>query len=109
MGASRASAAPETPSAGAAAVANKVVGDACSVDTKYPMPFDVTLEKWFAEHPVEAGKMIRMDPVFQTPRCIVLAATNKGGLIDLYYHTAGPGTSRHASGDVVRSSASQRR
>ena len=32
--------------------------------------------------------MIRMDPVFQTPRVIVLAATNKGGLIDLHYHTA---------------------
>ncbi len=32
--------------------------------------------------------MIRMDPVFQTPRVIVLAATNKGGLIDLHYHRA---------------------
>ena len=48
----------------------------------------MNLEKWFAEHQVESGKMIRMDPVFQTPRCIVLAATNKGGLIDLHYHTA---------------------
>jgi quercetin dioxygenase-like cupin family protein len=70
------------------AAEDKVVGDARSVDTKYPMPFNVNLEKWFAEHPVEAGKMIRMDPVFQTPRVIVLAATNKGGLIDLHYHTA---------------------
>lgn len=70
------------------AAGSKVIGDARSVDTKYPAPFNVNLEKWFAEHPVESGKMLRMEPIFQTPRVIVLAAANKGQLIDLHYHTA---------------------
>ncbi len=94
IAAPRASAAAETPgsstpSAGAsAAPVNKVVGDAHSVDTKYPGPFNVNLEKWYAEHPVEPGKMMRMDPMFQTSRVIVLGLTNKGALIDFHYHTA---------------------
>jgi quercetin dioxygenase-like cupin family protein len=77
-----------TPSTGAsAAPASKVIGDPRSVDTKYPGPFNVNLEKWFADHPIEAGKMMRMEPMFQTPRVIVLGAINKGALIDLHYHT----------------------
>ncbi len=94
IAAPRAAAAAETPGSSApstgtpSAPANKLIGDAHSVDTKYPGPFNVNLEKWFAEHPVEAGKMMRMDPIFQTSRVIVLGATNKGALIDLHYHTA---------------------
>jgi len=68
-----------------AAPDSKVVGDAHSIDTKYAGPFNVNLEKWFADHPVEQGKMLRMEPIFQTPRVIVtsLAAFE---LIDLHYH-----------------------
>lgn len=78
-----------TPSAGALATpASKLIGDAKSVDTKYPGPFNVNLEKWFADHPIQAGQMMRMEPIFQTPRVIVLGAINKGALIDLHYHTA---------------------
>jgi quercetin dioxygenase-like cupin family protein len=66
---------------------SKVIGDARSIDTKYPGPFTVNLEKWFADHPLEAGKMLKMEPIYQTPRMIVLAAVNKGQLIDLHYHT----------------------
>ncbi|MGO9122155.1 MAG: cupin domain-containing protein [Desulfomonilaceae bacterium] len=87
-------AAAETPGASkpttgaAAAPASKLIGDTHSVDTKYPGPFNVNLEKWFADHPIEAGQMMRMEPMFQTPRIIVLGAINKGALIDLHYHTA---------------------
>jgi len=68
-----------------AAPGSKVVGDVHSIDTKYAGPFNVNLEKWFADHPVEHGKMLRMEPIFQTPRVIVtsLAAFE---LIDLHYH-----------------------
>lgn len=64
---------------------SKVIGDARSLDTNYTGPFNVNLEKWFADHPVEPGKM-RMDPIFRTPRVLVMAATNRGYLIDLHYH-----------------------
>jgi len=68
-----------------AAPDSKVVGDARSIDTTYAGPFNVNLEKWFADHPVERGKMLRMEPIFQTPRVTVvsLAAFQ---LIDLHYH-----------------------
>ncbi|MGA3174179.1 MAG: cupin domain-containing protein [Syntrophorhabdales bacterium] len=71
-----------------AAPGSKVVGDARSVDTKYAGPFNVNLEKWFAAHPVEPGKMLRLEPMFQTPRVVVasLAAAGKGQLLDLHYH-----------------------
>lgn len=69
------------------AAESKVIGDAKSIDTKYPGPFTVNLEKWFADHPLEAGKMLKMEPIYQSPRMIVLAAVNKGQLIDLHYHT----------------------
>jgi len=65
-----------------------LVGDACSLDTNYAAPFNVNLEKWFAAHPLEAGKLVRMDLMYQTPRVAVVAATNKGQLIDLHYHTS---------------------
>ena len=69
-----------------AAPDSKVIGDARSIDTKYAVPFNVNLEKWFAAHPVEPGKMIRMEPIFQTPRVTVMATANNGQLIDLHYH-----------------------
>ena len=60
-----------TPSTEAlAAPASKLIGDARSVDTKYPGPFNVNLEKWYSEHPIEAGQMMRMEPIFQTPRVL---------------------------------------
>src|SRR5208283_656136 len=67
---------------------SKVVGDARSLDTKYAGAFNVNLEKWFAEHPVEPGKILRMDPLFRTPRVLVmsLSAPKKGLLVDLHYH-----------------------
>ena len=69
-----------------AAPDSKVIGDARSIDTKYAGPFNVNLEKWFADHPVEPGKMLRLETIFQTPRVTVvsLAASQ---LIDLHYHT----------------------
>ena len=65
---------------------SKEIGDARSIDTQYAGPFNVNLEKWFADHPVEPGKMLRLEPIFQTPRVTVvsLAAFQ---LIDLHYHT----------------------
>jgi quercetin dioxygenase-like cupin family protein len=67
---------------------NKLIGDARSIDTKYAGPFNVSLEKWFAEHPVEQGKKLRLEPIFQTPRVAVmsLAAAKSGVLLDLHYH-----------------------
>ena len=69
-----------------AAPDSKLIGDARSIDTKYAGPFNVNLEKWFADHPVEPGKMMRMEPIFQTSRVTVMAATNKGQTVDLHYH-----------------------
>jgi len=63
---------------------SKVIGDASSIDTKYAAPFNVNLEKWYAAHPVEPGKMF-MEPIFQTPRITVMAAVNRGQ-VDLHYH-----------------------
>ncbi len=73
---------------GAWAAESKVIGDACSVDTKYPSAFNVNLEKWFADHPLKPGEKLKMEPIFQTPRVVVFAATDEGQLIDLHYHTA---------------------
>jgi len=72
----------------AAGDSNKLVGDVRSLDTKYSSPFNVNLEKWFADHPVEEGKMVRMETIFQTPRVMVVASANKGQTIDLHYHTS---------------------
>jgi len=72
-----------------AAPESKVIGDAHSIDTKYAGPFNVNLEKWFADHPVESGKTLRMETIFQTPRVVVvsLAVPNKGPMLDFHYHT----------------------
>ena len=67
-----------------AALDSKLIGDARSIDTKYAGPFNVNLEKWYAAHPVEKGKMF-MEPIFQTPRITVMAAVNRGQ-VDLHYH-----------------------
>jgi quercetin dioxygenase-like cupin family protein len=69
-----------------AAPVSKLVGDVRSIDTKYAGPFNVNLEKWFAAHPVEPGKMMRMEPIFKTPRVTVMATANKGQTVDLHYH-----------------------
>jgi quercetin dioxygenase-like cupin family protein len=67
---------------------SKLIGDARSIDTQYAGPFTVNLDKWFAEHPVEPGKKLRLEPIFQTPRVAVmsLAAAKSGPLLDLHYH-----------------------
>ncbi|MDR3564294.1 MAG: cupin domain-containing protein [Negativicutes bacterium] len=70
------------------AAQSTTVGDAYSLDTEYKMPFNVNLEEWFATHPIEQGKMLRMEPIFKSPRVMVMAAANKGQLIDLHYHTS---------------------
>ena len=67
--------------------ANKVVGDARSVDTKYAAPFTINLYKWFEEHPLKAGQMLDMQPIFVTPRVAVMAAVNRGQVIDFHYHS----------------------
>jgi len=71
-----------------AASDSKVIGDAHSLDTKYAGPFNVNLEKWFAAHPVEQGKTLALESIFQTPRVAVmsLAAPKSGPLLDLHYH-----------------------
>jgi quercetin dioxygenase-like cupin family protein len=71
-----------------AAAQSKLIGDARSIDTKYAGPFNVNLEKWFTDHPVEQGKTLRLESIFQTPRVAVmsLAAPKSGPLLDLHYH-----------------------
>jgi len=65
---------------------SKVVGDARSLDTNYAGAFNVNFEKWFADHPVEPGKKLRMEPIFRTPRVVVIAEANTGQPIDFHYH-----------------------
>jgi quercetin dioxygenase-like cupin family protein len=74
-------------STSALARVGKTIGDAFSHDTDYAKPFNIVLADWFAKNPLGPGKKMRMDPVFQTPRIVALAANNKGQLIDLHYHT----------------------
>lgn len=71
-----------------AAPPSQTVGDADSVDTATATPFNINLADWFSTHPIEPGKMLRMEPIFQTPRIVVMAAANRGQLIDLHYHTS---------------------
>ena len=58
--------------------ANTNVADVYSHDTSYVMPLNVNLADWFAAHEVEPGKLLRMDPLFQTPRTMVVSLSNKG-------------------------------
>lgn len=67
--------------------ANKLVGDARSVDTKYTSAYTVNLPHWFETHPLPAGQKLMMQPIFVTPRVAVMAAANKGQLIDFHYHS----------------------
>jgi len=63
------------------------VGDVHELDTKYEAPFNVVLDRWFADHRPAETQKIRFDTVFQTPRVMVATITNKGQLFGLHYHT----------------------
>lgn len=64
------------------------VGDKSLIDTKYDKAIVVNLDEWFANHPLKAGDNTRSDVIFQSPRDMVVAVTNKGPLIGLHYHTS---------------------
>ena len=71
-----------------AADTNKLVGDARSVDTKYSAPFNVNLEKWFAEHPVEAGENGQTGADISDSASTRDGGCKQGPTFDLHYHTS---------------------
>jgi quercetin dioxygenase-like cupin family protein len=60
--------------------------DRSLLDTKYN-GMAVNLDQWFADHSVQ-GTLLRSDLVFESPRCQIIAVTNKGQDTGLYYRSA---------------------
>jgi len=65
----------------------QVVGDAALIDTKWNKGFVLSLDTWFAEHPIAADKPARSDPVFASPRGEVAIAALRGASIPAHHHT----------------------
>jgi len=65
----------------------QVVGDETLIDTKWDKGFVLSLDTWFAEHPIEAGKPARSDGVFASPRGEVAIAALRGASIPAHHHT----------------------
>lgn len=63
-----------------------VVGDKSLLDTSFEKGILVSLDDFYAEHPVKEGDPARGDDVFKSPRVQVSLVTNKGPLIGLHYH-----------------------
>jgi quercetin dioxygenase-like cupin family protein len=66
-------------------------GDACVDRSLLDTKFDgmvVSLDKWFADHPVAAGTLVRSDLIFESPRCRITGISNKGQDTGLYYRSA---------------------
>ncbi|MDT8903928.1 cupin domain-containing protein [Anaeroselena agilis] len=70
----------------ALAAPGPVVGDAKLLDTSFDKGVVISLDAFFAEHPLKAGDATRGDTVFKSPRVEVVLVTNRGPLIDLHYH-----------------------
>lgn len=69
-----------------AASPGDVVGDWSLIDTKYEKGMVISLDQFYASHPLKAGEATRGDVVFESPRCQVVIVTNHGPLIGLHYH-----------------------
>ena len=63
----------------------KLVGNPHKLDSKHQGPFNVNLIKWFETHRPEAGKAVRTDIIFETPRVTAMTLTIKGPF-PLHYH-----------------------
>lgn len=70
----------------ALAAPGPVVGDKTLLDTSFEKGILVSLDDFYAEHPVKEGDPTRGDDVFKSPRVQVSLVTNKGPLIGLHYH-----------------------
>jgi quercetin dioxygenase-like cupin family protein len=62
-----------------------VVGDKALIDTKHDASMLFNLASFFPAHPVEPGKQLRVDAVYQSPRSLVALITNP--ILPPHYHT----------------------
>ncbi len=63
-----------------------VVGDKGLIDTTCDGSMLINLASFFDTHPLEPGKQLRLDPVCQSPRSLVLLITNP--ILPPHYHTS---------------------
>ncbi|HWQ60849.1 MAG TPA: cupin domain-containing protein [Negativicutes bacterium] len=64
------------------------IGAPTLLDTQYKKNFVVSLDKFYAEHPLKAGTATRGDGVFKSPRAEIVLVTNHGPLIGRHYHSS---------------------
>jgi len=64
------------------------VGAPTLLDTQYKKNFVISLDKFYAEHPLKAGEATRGDTVFKSPRAEIVLVTNHGPLIGRHYHSS---------------------
>jgi quercetin dioxygenase-like cupin family protein len=58
------------------------------IDSEPPNAVLFGVDQWFAQHPIEQGKLVRSETVFKSPRMqVVLAAQKPGGEIGRHIHT----------------------
>ncbi|MEN6414063.1 MAG: cupin domain-containing protein [Veillonellales bacterium] len=70
----------------AMAAPGPVVGDQALLDTAFDKGLLISLDDFFANHPIQEGQPARGDEIFKSPRVQISLVTNKGPLIGLHYH-----------------------
>jgi quercetin dioxygenase-like cupin family protein len=63
-----------------------VVGDKALIDTKHDAGMLINLASFFDAHPLEPGKQLRVDAVYQSPRSLAALITNP--ILPPHYHTS---------------------
>ena len=62
-----------------------IVGDKALIDTKHDTSALISLATFFEAHPVEPGKKLRVDAVYQSPRSLAALITNPASSASLSY------------------------
>jgi quercetin dioxygenase-like cupin family protein len=64
------------------------VGAPTLLDTQWKKGFVVSLDAFYASHPLAKGQATRGDTVFKSPRPEIVLVTNRGPLIGRHYHSS---------------------
>ena len=62
------------------------VGAPTLLDTQFKKGLLISLDQFYAAHPLKAGEATRGDGVFKSPRAEIVLVTNHGPLIGRHYH-----------------------
>ncbi len=64
------------------------VGAPTLLDTQFKKNFVISLDQFYADHPLKKGEATRGDQVFKSARAEIVLVTNHGPLIGRHYHSS---------------------